>query len=61
MKLMILYAFAFVPRTQLISEQHHPVAVSQYYEDQKEESLKKAADFRANRIVSPFPASIGSH
>ena len=41
-----------VSRIQLILEQHHPVAVSQYYEDQKEESLKKAADFRANRIVS---------
>ncbi|KAF2757848.1 glutathione S-transferase [Pseudovirgaria hyperparasitica] len=29
---------------------HHPVAVMKYYEDQKEESLKKATDFRENRI-----------
>jgi glutathione S-transferase len=29
---------------------HHPIAVSAYYEDQKEESLKKAKDFREARI-----------
>ncbi|CAI9631472.1 glutathione s-transferase [Alternaria burnsii] len=29
---------------------HHPVSVGLYYEDQKEESLKKATDFRENRI-----------
>lgn len=29
---------------------HHPIAVAKYYEDQKEESLKKAADFRETRI-----------
>jgi len=29
---------------------HHPVAVGKYYEDQKDESLKKAEDFRQNRI-----------
>ncbi|CAO2648524.1 Nn.00g077910.m01.CDS01 [Neocucurbitaria sp. VM-36] len=29
---------------------HHPIAVADYYEDQKEESLKKAKDFRKNRI-----------
>lgn len=29
---------------------HHPVAVGKYYEDQKEESLRKATDFRENRI-----------
>lgn len=29
---------------------HHPIAVAKYYEDQKEESLKKATDFRENRI-----------
>ena len=29
---------------------HHPVAVSQYYEDQKEEALRRAQDFRDNRI-----------
>jgi glutathione S-transferase len=29
---------------------HHPVAVSLYYEDQKEESLRRASEFRENRI-----------
>jgi glutathione S-transferase len=29
---------------------HHPIAVAKYYEDQKEESLKKAKDFRETRI-----------
>ncbi|KAL1795877.1 hypothetical protein ACET3X_006101 [Alternaria dauci] len=29
---------------------HHPIAISAYYEDQKEESLKKAAEFREKRI-----------
>jgi glutathione S-transferase len=29
---------------------HHPVAVAKYYEDQKEEALKKATDFREARI-----------
>jgi len=33
---------------------HHPVAVMQYYEDQKEESLRKATDFRENRIPKYF-------
>jgi glutathione S-transferase len=29
---------------------HHPIAVMDYYEDQKPEAAKKAADFRENRI-----------
>ncbi|KAI4693937.1 uncharacterized protein J4E84_002513 [Alternaria hordeiaustralica] len=29
---------------------HHPIAVAKYYEDQKDESVKKATDFRENRI-----------
>lgn len=29
---------------------HHPVAMSAYYEDQKTEALRRAEDFRANRI-----------
>ncbi|KAF2101401.1 glutathione S-transferase [Rhizodiscina lignyota] len=33
---------------------HHPVASMLYYEDQKEESLKKATDFRENRIPKFF-------
>jgi len=33
---------------------HHPVAVGDYYENQKEESLRKASDFRENRIPKFF-------
>lgn len=33
-----------------IHDTHHPIAVMQYYEDQKAESLKKAVDVRENRI-----------
>jgi len=29
---------------------HHPIAVAKYYEDQKDEALKKATDFRETRI-----------
>jgi glutathione S-transferase len=29
---------------------HHPIGVSVYYEDQKEEALRRAEDFRENRI-----------
>jgi glutathione S-transferase len=29
---------------------HHPVAMDAYYEDQKAEALRRAEDFRANRI-----------
>ncbi|KAF2266100.1 glutathione S-transferase protein-like protein [Lojkania enalia] len=29
---------------------HHPIGPSKYYEEQKEEALKKATDFRENRI-----------
>lgn len=29
---------------------HHPIAGSLYYEDQKEESLRRARDFRENRL-----------
>lgn len=33
---------------------HHPVAVMQYYEDQKDEALKKAKDYRENRLPKFF-------
>lgn len=33
---------------------HHPVASMLYYEDQKDESLRKAKDFRENRIPKFF-------
>lgn len=33
-----------------VHDTHHPVAVSQYYEDQKKEARRKAADFLRNRI-----------
>ena len=29
---------------------HHPVAIGAYYEDQKDEALRRAEDFRENRI-----------
>lgn len=29
---------------------HHPVSVGSYYEDQKNEALRKAQDFRQNRV-----------
>ncbi|KAK4507901.1 hypothetical protein PRZ48_001636 [Zasmidium cellare] len=37
-----------------VHDTHHPVGVSLYYEDQKEESLKKAKDVRENRIPKFF-------
>ncbi|ORX99804.1 glutathione S-transferase [Clohesyomyces aquaticus] len=33
---------------------HHPIATMKYYEEQKEEALKKAADFREARIPKFF-------
>ncbi|KAG9947401.1 glutathione S-transferase, partial [Aureobasidium melanogenum] len=33
---------------------HHPVAVAKYYEEQKDEALKKATDFRENRLPKFF-------
>lgn len=33
---------------------HHPVAVMDYYEDQKTEALRKATDFRNNRLPKFF-------
>lgn len=36
------------------TSQHHPVAVSLYYEDQKEESKRKSKDIRETRIPKFF-------
>jgi len=33
-----------------VHDTHHPVAVSQYYDEQKKEARRKAADFLKNRI-----------
>ncbi|KAF2773039.1 glutathione S-transferase protein-like protein [Teratosphaeria nubilosa] len=33
-----------------VHDTHHPIAVMQYYEDQKPEALKKSKDVRENRI-----------
>jgi len=33
-----------------VHDTHHPIAVSLYYEDQKEEALKRSAEFCKNRI-----------
>ncbi len=35
---------------QEVHELHHPIASSLYYEDQKEEALRRAADFRRTRL-----------
>ena len=37
-----------------IHDTHHPIGVSLYYEDQKDEALKRAAEFRENRIPKFF-------
>jgi glutathione S-transferase len=37
-----------------VHETHHPVASSLYYEQQKPEALRRAADFTANRIPKFF-------
>ncbi|KAK6413298.1 hypothetical protein LTR95_017875 [Oleoguttula sp. CCFEE 5521] len=33
-----------------VHDTHHPIAIGDYYENQKEEALKKTPDFRANRL-----------
>ncbi|KAJ9476758.1 Glutathione-S-transferase [Pseudozyma hubeiensis] len=33
-----------------VHDSHHPISVSAYYEDQRDEAKKRAADLRANRI-----------
>ena len=33
-----------------VHDMHHPIASSLYYEDQEEEALRRAADFRKNRL-----------
>lgn len=33
-----------------VHDVHHPIAVSEYYEDQKEEALRRSKDLRDNRI-----------
>lgn len=37
-----------------VHESHHPIAASLYYEDQKAEALRRAADFTATRIPRFF-------
>lgn len=32
---------------------HHPIAAGLYYEDQKDEAIRRAEDFRSNRTVVP--------
>lgn len=39
---------------RVLSIQHHPISVALYYEDQLEESKKKAKDVRENRIPKFF-------
>nr|OQO22483.1 hypothetical protein B0A51_10115 [Rachicladosporium sp. CCFEE 5018] len=33
-----------------VHDTHHPIAVADYYENQKDEALKKTTDFRKNRL-----------
>jgi glutathione S-transferase len=33
-----------------VHDVHHPIAASRYYEDQRTEALRRAADFRRNRL-----------
>ncbi|GJN88483.1 hypothetical protein Rhopal_001449-T1 [Rhodotorula paludigena] len=35
-------------------DSHHPVAVSDYYENQKDEAIRRATDFRKNRVPKFF-------
>lgn len=37
-----------------VHDTHHPIAVMKYYEDQKDEALKKAQDVRENRLPKYF-------
>lgn len=37
-----------------VHDTHHPVAASQYYEDQSKEALRKATDVRENRLPKFF-------
>lgn len=43
-------AFTALDLNNEVHDTHHPIAAMKYYEDQKEESLKKATDVRENRI-----------
>ncbi|KAH6642373.1 hypothetical protein C7974DRAFT_100539 [Boeremia exigua] len=47
---ILSYALTALDLNNEAHDTHHPVATGKYYEDQKEESLKKAADFREARI-----------
>lgn len=43
-------AFTALDLNNEVHDSHHPIAVAKYYEDQKEEALKKATDLREHRI-----------
>ncbi|KAL9109411.1 MAG: hypothetical protein Q9227_005918 [Pyrenula ochraceoflavens] len=47
-------AFTALDLNNEVHDTHHPVATSDYYEAQKDEALKKATDFRENRIPKFF-------
>ncbi|KAF2865560.1 hypothetical protein BDV95DRAFT_249900 [Massariosphaeria phaeospora] len=48
------HAFTALDLNNEAHDTHHPVAVAKYYKDQKEEALKKATDFRENRLPKFF-------
>ncbi|OQO00872.1 hypothetical protein B0A48_13559 [Cryoendolithus antarcticus] len=37
-----------------VHDTHHPIAIADYYENQKDEALKKTVDFRKNRLPKFF-------
>lgn len=43
-------AFTALDLNNEVHDTHHPLAVAQYYEDQKEAALRKATDVRENRL-----------
>ncbi|KAF2711223.1 glutathione S-transferase protein-like protein [Pleomassaria siparia CBS 279.74] len=47
---ILSHALTVLDLNNEVHDTHHPIAVGKYYEDQKEEALKKATDVRENRI-----------
>ncbi|KAJ6258322.1 hypothetical protein Dda_6362 [Drechslerella dactyloides] len=48
------YALTALDLTNEAHNVHHPVAISQYYDDQKPEAVRAAAEFRGERIPKFF-------
>jgi glutathione S-transferase len=52
--LILSHALTALDLNNEAHDTHHPVDVSEYYENQKEEALKKATSFREKRIPKFF-------